>query len=648
MNGESRSIMIVEDEKIVARDLAMIVRNLGYKVTAVLDNGQEALQAVAQNRPDLVLMDVVLPGEMDGIDTASRLRQYHSLPVVFVTAFADQETVRRARKTDPHGYILKPYTEQSIQSAIEIALHKAGTDAKLEMQERLLSTILKTVESAVIAVDREGVVQFVNLVATQLTGWTDPESKGRNIADVLRIKLYGSEVPRSDLLEVLDDLARAADGPRELVIVDNDGNDRTVECVIRRNETEHALSFGFVITFRDITERKLMQAQLLKAKKMEALGILAGGMAHGFNNMLGVILSFAELIEQNSTPGDIFARSAGAIADSAHRCRDLTAMLISLAGKEIVHPAATNVNSALALFQAPLAAIASERITLRVDPGADLWNILIDVNQVHQILAILATNAREAIFGEGSILIETRNVVLDEESCRMRPGSLPGEKVMLAVTDTGRGMDEALIQRIFDPFFSTKAPGTETGLGLAVVFGIVKQNSGWIEVESAPGRGTSFRIFFPKTYRPLVQAARRDPEREPGGTETILLVEDEVEFLELMAAELGMLGYRVLAADSAENAIALWETHHETIDILVTDRIMPGRNGRELIEHCESMRPGLRSIVISGYTADIVARDGIVEDGLNFVQKPFTPLMLARKVREVLDTPRQPSDAQMV
>jgi CheY-like chemotaxis protein/anti-sigma regulatory factor (Ser/Thr protein kinase) len=277
-----------------------------------------------------------------------------------------------------------------------------------------------------------------------------------------------------------------------------------------------------------------------------------------------------------------------------------------------------------------------EDIDLRIAAGEGLWNVKIDPSQVDQILVNLVTNARDAIPDVGVITVETSNVVVDDEGCRTRPGLTPGEYVRLAVSDTGVGMDETTRGQVFEPFFTTKPEGKGTGLGLATVYGIVKQNHGFIDVDSEPGRGTTFEVYLPRFAGKAERPAEEVEQRPLTGTETVLLVEDEPALLQIVRETLGSLGYTVLAASSPGDAILLCEAHPGEIHVLVTDVVMPTMNGNELRGRLERMKPGLRTLFMSGYTANTVTHRGIVDADLFFIQKPFTREALASKIREAL------------
>jgi PAS domain S-box-containing protein len=403
---------------------------------------------------------------------------------------------------------------------------------------------------------------------------------------------------------------------------------------------------ALVVIFNDITERKRaegekakLEIQLQQSQKIESVGRLAGGVAHDFNNMLGVILGHVDLALKRVDPAEPLHEDLEEIRKAAVRSADLTRQLLAFARRQAIEPKVLDLNAAVAAILQMLKRLIGEEIDLRWQPQADLWPILMDPSQIDQILANLCVNSRDAIAGVGRVTIETGECSLTEEYCAAHPGFTPGEYVTLAVSDDGCGMDKGLLSHVFEPFFTTKVVGQGTGLGLATVYGIVKQNNGSIDVDSEPGQGTTIRIYLPR------HVAGPGQGRAPGitppsqrGDETILLVEDEAAILKLATRMLTMQGYTVLAAGTPGEAVRLASEHMGEIDLLMTDVVMPEMSGRELARNLLLLYPNLKCLFTSGYTADIIARRGVLVDGVHFVQKPFSNESLAAKVREALDS----------
>ncbi len=384
-------------------------------------------------------------------------------------------------------------------------------------------------------------------------------------------------------------------------------------------------------------ERLALAAQLQQAQKMDSIGRLAGGVAHDFNNKLSIILGFAEIAMMKMPSSDPSYRRLQEIRRAGESAADLTRQLLAFARKQTIAPRVLDPNDLIAGMLKMLGRLIGEDIELLWKPAHRVRAVKIDPGQVDQILANLVVNARDAIHDVGTITIETANVTLDAAICALHPESEPGDYVMIAVSDTGIGMGEATLCQIFEPFFTTKPLGKGTGLGLSTVYGVVRQNHGAIDVVSHVGAGTTFKIYLPCPPSAEVAAiVARTTGEIPTGTETILLVEDEPALLDMVCSMLLDAGYTVLAAGTPEQALELARQHGTTIDLLLTDVVMPSMNGRDLHDQLTTELPSLPCIFMSGYTADVIADRGVLEDNVHFVQKPFTALAIGRKIREVL------------
>ncbi|MCE5264622.1 MAG: CHASE2 domain-containing protein, partial [Deltaproteobacteria bacterium] len=387
-----------------------------------------------------------------------------------------------------------------------------------------------------------------------------------------------------------------------------------------------------IFILQDITNRKRLEEerqklehQLLQAQKMDAIGQLAGGIAHDFNNMLTVIVGNTELALNRVPPSDRLHESLQDILNAGRRSADLTRQLLAFARKQPVSPKVLDLNDTVAGILKMLQRLIGENINLVWRPGQALWHVKIDPSQVDQLLANLTVNARDAMNKPGEIIIQTSNTICDEAHLSAHPESVPGEYVLLAVSDEGCGMESQTLANIFEPFFTTKKEGVGTGLGLATVYGIVKQNGGFISVDSEPGQGTTFRIYLPRYKTEGLEAEGYKPAAEPqGGTETVLIVEDEESVLNLSKAMLEKLGYKVLAVKGTDHALRLAMEYTGNIDLLLTDVVMPGINGRELAEAIIGIKPGLKCLYMSGYAADVISHQGFLEEGIQFISKPFS------------------------
>ena len=403
---------------------------------------------------------------------------------------------------------------------------------------------------------------------------------------------------------------------------------------IRRDDPAGASVARLVMS--DITEHLRLQDQLRQSQKMESVGCLAGGVAHDFNNMLGIILGYTDMALFQASPGTPLHDSLQEIRKAASRSADLTRQLLGFARRQPISPRVLDLNATVEGMLKMLRRLVGEDISLAWRPDTGLGPVKMDPSQIDQILANLCVNARDAIAGCGRVTIETANVNLDETE-RTDADFVPGDYVMLAVSDTGCGMDEEVMKRIFDPFFTTKEVGQGTGLGLATVYGIVKQNQGLIKVGSEPGRGTSLRIYLPRHAGAGCATGSASSADFPlGQGETVLLVEDEPMLLGLGKSMLQRLGYTVFGAATPDQALRLAREHADELRLLLTDVVMPEMNGRDLAELLKALQPKLKVLFMSGYTADIIAHHGVVDEGVQFIQKPFSLQELALRLRSAL------------
>jgi PAS domain S-box-containing protein len=389
---------------------------------------------------------------------------------------------------------------------------------------------------------------------------------------------------------------------------------------------------------RDVTERVKLQAQLIQAQKMESVGRLAGGVAHDYNNALSVIIGFTELAMEKIDPAEPPHADLSEVLKAARHATDITRQLLAFARKQIVAPVVLDLNDNIEAMLKMLRRLIGEDIDLAWLPGTDLWAVKMDPSQIDQILANLCVNARDAIAGVGKVTIETVNNVIDAAYCTDHAGFIPGEYVLMAVSDNGCGMGNEILNNIFEPFFTTKDVGKGTGLGLATVYGIVKQNNGFINVYSEPGKGTTIKIYLPRHEGEAAKNPGKSTVEIPSGLgETILVVEDDLSVLKLAHKILDELGYTVLTAPTPREALEQAEEHAGKIHLLVTDVIMPEMNGHELAKRLKFLCPELKCVFMSGYTRNAIAHLGVLDEGVNFVQKPFSKRDLAITVRKVLD-----------
>ena len=390
----------------------------------------------------------------------------------------------------------------------------------------------------------------------------------------------------------------------------------------------------------ELAERKRVEESLLQSKKMESIGRLAGGVAHDFNNMLGVILGSTQISLPKVPEGSSLWLNLKAIEKAADRSRDITRQLLAFSRKEIIAPKAVDLNQQIVESQKILARLIGEDVKLSFKPGQDLWTVKIDPSQLDQILMNLSANARDAMPDGGSLTLETANIRINGDYSHVHPDARSGDYVQVTVADSGVGMEKSVLEHVFEPFFTTKEMGHGTGLGLATVYGVVTQNNGFINVYSEPGQGTVFRIYLPRMQAAVEAGAIATPAPVAGkGSGTILLVEDDDLLLWITTEILQEMGYSVIQAPTPQQAIAICEKGEIPIDLILTDVVMPDMNGKEMVDRIRASGSRVKVMFMSGYTADIVAQRGILEEGMNFIQKPINPEELSEKLRRLLAEP---------
>jgi len=422
-----------------------------------------------------------------------------------------------------------------------------------------------------------------------------------------------------------------------------DGTPITVRCSGRRINDENGVPAYFEVFAEDVTEKRVLERQLRTAQKMEAIGRLSGGIAHDFNNHLGVIIGYSRLLKRQLGENNPLCEHALEIEKAGQRAASLTKQLLAFSRQQVLTPAVLCLNTLVADMEKMLPPLLGEDIEVSLVGDPELGNVKADQGQIEQVIMNLAVNARDAMPEGGKLKIETANAVLDQAYTRNHPGSKAGNYVMLGVTDSGMGMDAGTMAHMFEPFFTTKERGKGTGLGLATVYGIVKQSNGYIAVESSIGKGTSFQIYLPRYEgQPVAEAQTIDLPENLRGSESILLAEDSESLRKLAQSNLESAGFRVLSAQSGEEALEIATRHGSTFDLLLTDVVMPGMNGRVLAEQLLPRQPGMKVLYMSGYTDSFIAGHGVLESGTYLLHKPFTEEILIRKVREVLDAGKQP------
>jgi PAS domain S-box-containing protein len=801
-------VLVVEDERIVALDIQSRLRELGYDVPVTVATGERAIRKAEELRPNLVLMDIRLAGEMDGVEAAQHIRAHFNIPVIYLTAYADVSTLERAKITEPFGYILKPFEERELHTAIEMALYRHEMETKLkahaadlERANRRLSLINKVIAASADALEPQLIIKIVcrelaqvldvpyaaaalldeEKVTARVVGEFEVDSQMRTLNATLHVAgtpliqyllehqepLVVMDFHKDPRLASLRDLVRqrgifsllllplvvggevvgglglvaaerrhfsaedvqlawsvtgqlagalariwlneerhrldaaieqTAEGviitdtqgtivyvnpaferitgynctevvgqnPRvlksgkqdaavyedlwshleagemwqgRLVNRKKDGTFYTAEATITPVHNGRGRVVNYVSVQRDVTHELQLEEQYRQALKMEAVGRLAAGIAHDFNNLLTAINGYAMLMEMELGEGDPVRRMAKNIVGAGERAAELTRQLLAFSRKQVIDPMVLSLNEVVANMIDMLQRTIGEHIEFQLDLASDLWLTKVDPVQIERVIVNLAVNARDAMLDGGRLILRTANVTIKEPIIAYDLESQPGEYTVLSVLDTGIGMSKEVKAHLFEPFFTTKEVGQGTGLGLATVYGIVKQSEGTICLHSVEGQGTTFEMYFPRIEEaaPVTTEVAPAEDTVRSGKETILLVEDNEAVRDLAYRVLKRQGYTLLQAEDGQQARQLAASHRGSIHLLLTDVIMPNMNGRTLADYMVDMWPELRVLYMSGYTDDAIAYHGVLDEGVDFLPKPFRPADLARKVRTVLD-----------
>jgi PAS domain S-box-containing protein len=528
----------------------------------------------------------------------------------------------------------KSGSDKLVTVARDITERKRAVEASL-LSEASFRSVVENAPYGIYRASTHGDLLRVNPALQRMLGYTQP---GELLGLRLDTAVFRNAGDFRRLVELLADNGEFKDV--ELDWFRKDGSPLTVRCSGRQLGGPE-IDDGFEVFAEDVTDRRILERQLRMAAKMEAVGRLSGGIAHDFNNLLGVIIGYSQVLKRKLAPDSSLQEYADQVEKAGQRAVSLTRQLLAFSRQQILSPAVLNLNTLVSDMEKMLPRLIGEDIVLHFHLAADLGRVKADHSQIEQIVMNLAVNARDAMPEGGQLTVETANAELDETYARHHAGAKPGRYVMLAVSDSGVGMNAETIARIFEPFFTTKEVGKGTGLGLATVYGVVKQSGGYIWVDSEPGKGASFQIYLPRVDED-VSPPSENPHSEESltGTETVLLVEDAEPLRKLAQSFLVEHGFEVLSAGNGEEAIKLAKTWRRPIHLLLTDVVMPGMNGRALAEQLVPVHPEIRILYMSGYTDSFIAGHGVLEPGTELLHKPFTEQALLRKVRQILDVAR--------
>jgi PAS domain S-box-containing protein len=536
----------------------------------------------------------------------------------------------------------KGVAEKLVIVSRDVTDRKEATEA-LRQSEASFRSLVEGAPYGVYRAAVHGQFLRVNPALERMLKYTEP---GELIKKNLRTDVFRNPGDFDRLVELLGSEGEFKDVEVEWKRKDN--KPITVRCSGRHlNESLQAASV-YEVFAEDVTERRVLEKQLSMAAKMEAIGRLSGGIAHDFNNLLGVIIGYSQVLRRKLDPNSPLKEHAEEVEKAANRAVSLTRQLLAFSRQQILTLAVVDLNTLVSDMQRMLPRLIGEDIVVEIELDSSLGRIKADLGQIEQVVMNLAVNARDAMPDGGKLQIETANREFDDAYCSEHPGAKPGRYVMLAVTDSGAGMTPQTLAHIFEPFFTTKEVGKGTGLGLATVYGIVKQSGGYIWVDSALGIGSSFQIYLPRVDESVSKPVAEAPTDNLRGNETILLVEDADALRKLAHSFLSDHGFQVMVAENGEEALRVAERHGRPIDLLVTDVVMPGMNGRALADRLLAKQPKLKVLYISGYTDSFIAGHGVLEEGTFLLHKPFTEEVLIRKVRDVLDGRSSRTDSRVL
>ncbi|MEI9949249.1 MAG: response regulator [Pseudomonadota bacterium] len=644
--GVQPDILVVEDDPAHSEAMARALSTHGGFGLRFATSLADAQRAIAEKPPALILADLNL-ADGKAFELLSDPSNQAGLPVLVMTSHGDEQTAVRAMRAGALDYLVKsPEAFAGLPHTVERALRewrlvesRRAAEAALRESEERFRVFFESSPDACKFVTSDGTFIDINHAAEEMFGYRRDEVLGKSVPD---LGLFHRDSLAAAREMANDCLQGVACSPTELIVVHRSGRELVVEA--RTVSVRVRDGLALLTALRDISARKQaevaqrrLEDQLRQASKMEAVGRLAGGVAHDFNNLLTGIRGFTDILISGVAEGDPAHSDLLEIQRATQRAATLTGQLLAFSRKQMVEPVVVDLNQLLSGAMRIVERLLGEEVQLVFRPGANLRAVRVDPSGMEQVLVNLAVNARDAMPTGGKLSVETSEVEVDVELCQNHLDARPGRHLLLSVKDTGEGMPEGVLSRLFEPFFTTKGPGRGTGLGLSIIYGIVQQAGGFVLVESDVGHGSTFRIYLPAVLeRPVVPLAFVEPDL-PKGSETILLVEDEVLVRSLVSKFLHSQGYRVLSAARGSDAIQLAAEQSTSIDLLLSDVVLPNMNGRQIYEKLAQTIPKLRVVFMSGYTENIIAPHGVLEDGLYFVQKPFSLKELARKVREALD-----------
>ncbi len=638
-----RKILVVEDENLIAMEIQDRLKKLGYDAPVTTPSGEEGIKFATQIKPDLVLMDINLNGSMDGITAAKQIRQHLDIPVVFLTAYSDTETLESAKLSEPYGFIIKPLKEGDLNSTVEMALYKHAMEKRLKAKERWFATTLKSVGDGIITTNLQGSITFMNTLAESLTGWKWSAVQGQDSRKIFNIVNKDDKTAQEHPITTVLKQMKPIEPSDNSILLSRENGKIPIDYNAAPIRDEQDKLRGVVLAFRDISDRLDLETRLRQSQKLEAIGILARRVANDFNNhmtsiQLGIDLSLMEIDPDDPAFNEI-QKHMKEIHHSATHAADLAQQLLMFSRKHPMNPTSISINELVKQSLVTLQELTSENIQINMALESHLWNTLADQVTLERVILNLVANGRDAMPSGGLLSISTENMDITEEMCKNIEDAQPGKYVCLSIQDTGGGMPEETLEHIFEPFFSTKAPDNGTGLGLSVVYGIIKQHKGWVNVESILGHGTTLKVYLPAHAESSekIDIMETKDIRTAGKGENILVVEDEKGVREFLSKTLTHVGYSVFVAEDSKQALEIFKREKGNIQMVLSDVVLPGINGVELVEKLLVQKPDLQVVLCSGDTDDKCLWSEIEAKGYHFLDKPFNIAMLANKVHEAMN-----------
>ncbi len=666
---DNYSILIVEDEAITALDVKNFLLGFGFNVVGIVSTGEEAIEQAERIRPDIILMDIVLAGKIDGIAASMTIKERYDIPVIYMTGNADIMTVNRARETAPYGYIVKPINRQNLYSTIDTALHRHYLETELKKKREELETANVTMEEGkerykklfdnsgdAILIMKNNVFVDCNRRTMEIFGCGQDDIIGHRFEELSSPRQPDGGDSAKMGHEKIN--AALAGMPQyfEWLHSRKDGSSFNAEISLNTIELRSGIHLQVIV--RDISDRKRaeaekerIQAQLIQAQKMEAIGTLAGGIAHDFNNMLGGIIGSLNLIDlltekENLVQKEALRKYLDTAMESSRRAAETTKQLLTLSRRQELSFAPVDITQSLRNVQKICKNSFPKSITLDFLIQENPLMANADFTQVEQILLNLCVNASHAMtimrpegskMG-GSLTVQAARIKCDAEFSALHPQAQTGiDYIRISVSDTGIGMNEDVRKRIFEPFFTTKAQGSGTGLGLAMVYSIINQHTGFIDVYSEEGSGSTFTVYLPAIEESAVHGVFKEkPDGIIRGAGRILVIDDEPAILRIARGMLEQCGYEVVTADNGKEGIAIYEQGAEPIDAVVLDLSMPGISGHEVLKRLREINPSVRILVTSGLAEDEEIKK-ITSGGYGgFMQKPYTAAEFSSNLKNLL------------